>query len=81
MAATMGLIGMAQITMIFMMEDIMEISGGQMYMLSGITITAGMTMLLAGEVSEAVVQRGDFTEDSTAVAATAAVAAAMAGDN
>jgi len=84
--ATVGRVGMGPIMTIITAQAITVVSGGRMFMYSGITGMAGTIMILAIEDSRAVRLGVDFTvvADSTAGAvvteegAATAAAAAMA---
>ncbi len=85
---TVGRIGTGLITTIITVPPSTGATGGPMAMCSGITITAGSIMILAGEGSRAaalrVVSMGDFTEEADflmgAVASMEGEAAVMADD-
>ncbi len=61
--ATAGLPGMGPImTIMIMAQAFTAVSGGRMLMCSGITITAGLIMILAGAGFPAAARLVDFTE-------------------
>ena len=79
---TVGRVGMGPTMTIIMGRAITVVSGGRMFMYSGITGMAGTIMILAIEDSRAVRLGVDFTvvADSTAGAVVTEEAVAMADD-